>query len=81
MTNVMGPYNSLSDQSNVIWYFYSQIEEDLSTLQKKYTNLENEFDKVNEQFQEGTVKLEASEKRVTEVSILFLPYTEQSILV
>jgi len=30
--------------------------------------LENEFDKVNEQYQEGTIKLEASEKRVTEVS-------------
>jgi len=44
-----------------------QIEEELQTLQKKFTNLENEFDQVNEKYNEGTTKLEASEKRVTEV--------------
>jgi hypothetical protein len=49
-----------------------QIEEDLTALQKKYTNLENEFDKVNEQYNEGVVKLEASEKRVTEVCSDFI---------
>ena len=44
-----------------------QIEEDLSSLQKKHTNLENEFDIVNEKYNDGVVKQEAAEKRVTEV--------------
>jgi hypothetical protein len=44
------------------------LEEDLSTLQKKYANLENEFDKANEGLIEANTKLEASEKRVGEVS-------------
>lgn len=55
-----------------------QAEEDLNVLQKKYTSLENEFDKVNEQYNEGVVKLEASEKRVTEVSFTFIIYVTNS---
>lgn len=49
----------------------SQLEEDLNTLQKKYANLENEFDKVNEGLIEANTKLETSEKRVNEVSGLW----------
>ena len=45
-----------------------QIEEDLVSLQKKHTNLENEFDTVNEKYNDGIAKQEAAEKRVTEVS-------------
>lgn len=37
------------------------------SLQKKYANLENDFDNVNEKLAEVTVKLEASEKKLTEV--------------
>ena len=48
-----------------------QIEEDLSSLQKKHTNLENEFDIVNEKYNDGVVKQEAAEKRVTEVRSYF----------
>lgn len=44
------------------------MEEDLNTLQKKYANLENEYDKANEGLIEANTKLEASEKRVSEVS-------------
>ena len=51
-----------------------QAEEDLTALQKKYTNLENEFDKVNESYNDGVVKLEASEKRVAEVSYIVYNY-------
>ena len=47
-----------------------QCEEDLNSLQKKYANLENEFDKANEGLIEANTKLEASEKRVNEVSTL-----------
>lgn len=43
------------------------MEEDLNTLQKKYSNLENEYDKANEGLIEANTKLEASEKRLSEV--------------
>ena len=44
-----------------------QLEEDLNTLQKKYANLENDYDKANEGLIEANTKLEASEKRCNEV--------------
>lgn len=44
------------------------------TLQKKHTNLENEFDSVNEKYQEGIVKQEAAEKRVTEVRMSYCTF-------
>jgi len=45
----------------------AKCEEDLNSLQKKYANLENEFDKANEGLIEANTKLEASEKRVNEL--------------
>jgi len=45
------------------------MEEELSTLQKKFASLENEFDNVNEQLQTAQTKLEAADKRTTEVRL------------
>lgn len=41
-------------------------------MQKKYANLENDFDNANEQLTAANTNLEASEKRVAEVSLFFL---------
>lgn len=49
-------------------YFFFQIEEDLTSLQKKHSNLENEFDTVNEKYQECQTKMEEAEKTASEVS-------------
>lgn len=46
------------------------MEEDLNNLQKKYANLENEYDKANEGLIEANTKLETTDKRLNEVSAL-----------
>lgn len=58
--------NKFSNQTSTLFFF--QIEEDLTSLQKKHSNLENEFDTVNEKYQECQTKMEEAEKTASEVS-------------
>lgn len=61
-------YTVVVKTSNQVVFFSLQIEEDLTTLQKKHSNLENEFDTVNEKYQDCQSKLEEAEKKASEVS-------------
>ena len=55
------------------------MEEDLNSLQKKYGNLENEYDNANEGLIEANTKLEASEKKVNEVFNVLINFTDNRV--